>query len=105
MAFGDLKGTLVVNANSITNPIAAAGSVAVNIGDLVYAVFAEQLTVTVTTVSDNLGNTYTATAAGTDAGTSTGRAYWSRVTVAGTLTSVSAVATASGNNVAAIAGV
>jgi hypothetical protein len=105
MAQGDRKGGLSVTANSITNPIAAVGSVAVAVGDLVVAVIAEQTAITATTVTDNLGNTYTDKSAGTDAGNITARAYYSRVTTAGTLTSVSAVATASSNNVSFIADV
>lgn len=105
MAFGGLKGTLTGNANSITNPFAATGSVAVVVGDLVYAVLGQQTALTVTACSDNLGNTYTATQVGLDAGTSTGRAFRSRVTVAGTLTSVSATTTASANDVAFLAAV
>ncbi len=103
MAFGDLKGgvtAISVAANSITNPTDAVGSVAVVVGDLVFVVVGEQTTLTATTVTDNLGNTYTATNAGTDAGTSTGRAYYSRVTVAGTLTTVHVAATGSTDNVA-----
>jgi hypothetical protein len=105
MAQGDRKGGLSVTANSITNPIAAVGSVAVAVGDLVVAVIAEKTEITATTVTDNLGNTYTDKSAGTDAGNITARAYYSRVTTAGTLTSVSAVATASSNNVSFIADV
>lgn len=103
MAFGARKGTLGAAANSITNPFAATGSVAVVIGDLVVAVFAEQTNLTVTTVSDNLGHSYTALNAGTDAGAITGRGYYCRVTSAGTLTSIAAVATGSADNVAAAA--
>jgi hypothetical protein len=105
MAFGALRAGTVLSgsANSITNPFAVTGSQDVAVGDLVVAVFAEQTALTVTTVTDNLGNTYVAQNAGTDAGTITGRAYYARVTMPGTLTSVSAVATASGDNVAAVA--
>jgi hypothetical protein len=102
MAFGDLKGTLVGNAASITNPFSATGSVAVSVGDLVYTVIGEVSDLTVTACSDNLGNTYVATNAGTvspTGGNMTGRCYYSRVTVAGTLTSISFATTASNNNV------
>lgn len=105
MAFGGLRGTLAGNATSITNPFSATGSVAVSVGDLVYAVLCEQTSLTVTAVSDNLGNTYSALNAGTDAGAATGRAFYSRVTVAGTLTSVSATCTASSDNVAFVVAV
>jgi hypothetical protein len=105
MAQGDLRGALTGTANSITNPFNATGSVVVSVGDLVYAVFAEQTLFTGTTVTDNLGNTYAAVAAAGDAGNITGRAYYSRVTTAGTLTTISLVATASANNASAVAAV
>lgn len=103
MAFGDLLGTLQAAANSITNPFNATGSVTVSVGDLVYCLVVEQTSLTVTGVTDNLGNTYTALNAGNDAGAVTARAFYSRVTTAGTLTSISAAATASANNVVHIA--
>ena len=105
MAFGGLKGTLTGNGNSITASNSIAGSVSVAVGDLVFAVLGQQTNLTATTASDNLGNTYTATNAGTDAGAATGRAYYSRVTVAGTLTSVAIVASASTNDWAGFAAV
>ncbi len=109
MAFGDLKGGAGLNNNaaSITNPCSVTGSIAVNAGDLIYAVIGEQTSLTVTACGDNLhgGSTYTATNAGTDSGTSTGRAFYKRVTVPGTLTSVDFVATASSDNVAAVVAV
>lgn len=94
MATGDRKGFLTGANVSIPNPFPATGSVAVVVGDLVFAVIAQQTTLTVTAVTDNLGNTYSATNAGTDGGNVTGRAFFSRVTVAGTLTSVNAAVTA-----------
>lgn len=105
MSFGALKGTLSNFGNSITNPANANGSVSVSVGDLVFCVIAEQTALTATTCTDNLGNTYAATNAGSDPGTPTGRAYWSRVTVAGTLTQVRVAATASSNNYAIVAAV
>jgi hypothetical protein len=98
-SMGTAKGVLTANAVSITNPFSATGSVAVSIGDVVVAVLSEQTSLTVTTVSDNLGNSYTAQNAGTDAGNVTGRAYWFRITSAGTLTSVDATTTGSTDNV------
>jgi len=98
MAFGALKGTLTGNTTDIAASNSIAGSVVVAVDDLVFALSSEQNGLTSTTVSDNLGNTYTATNAGTDDGTITGRAYYSRVTVAGTLTSVAVVATSGSNN-------
>lgn len=104
MAFGDVRGTLSGNSANITNPFAATGSVAgVSVGDLVFSLLAQQTNLTVTACADNLGNTYSAQNAGTDAGSITGRAFWSYVTNAGTLTSVSATTTASANNVAFVA--
>lgn len=99
MAFGGLKGTLVGGNNSIPNPLPATGSVSVAVGDLVVAVIGQQTALTVTAVTDNLGNTYTAQNAGTLSGTTiSGRMFYSRVTVAGTLTTVNAAATASAND-------
>src|SRR5688572_1928328 len=103
MAFGDVKGTFTANAVSITNPFVAAGSVAVVVGDLIFAVINQQTALTATACADNLGNTYTATNAGVDSGTSTGRAFYSRVTVAGTITFVRFTTTASANNVTGVA--
>jgi hypothetical protein len=107
MAFGDYKGGLSGTAGSITNPfaISTGGPVTVVVGDLVVAVLAQQTALTVTACSDNLGNTYTATNAGTDSGNATGRAFYSRVTVPGSLSSVSFATTASANDVAAVAAV
>src|SRR5215471_10153473 len=105
MALGDLKGTLTGNGNSVTNPSDLSGSVAVNVNDLVVVVFGQQTNLTATGVTDNLGNTYTAQNAGTDAGTSTGRAFYSIVTVSGTLTVCHVAASASTNDYAGIAGV
>ena len=99
MAFGDVRGTLTASSGSITNPFDATGSVAVSVGDLVVALLAQQTNLTVTACSDNLGNTYSAQNAGTDAGAATGRMFYSRVTVAGTLTTISATCTGSTNNV------
>ena len=105
MAFGGLKGTLTINGNSVGASNALAGSVAVNALDLVFVIFGQQTNLTATTCTDNLGNTYTATNAGTDAGTVTGRAYYSVVTNAGTITSVTVSASASTNDFAGIAAV
>jgi hypothetical protein len=103
MAQGDLKGTLTGGGASITNPSDATGSVAVSVGDLVFVIIDEVTNLTASGASDNLGNTYAATNAGSDTGTSTGRAFWSRVTVAGTLTTISIAATASANDYAIFA--
>jgi hypothetical protein len=105
MAFGDLRGTLDSTGSSIANPETITGSVAVSIGDLVFVTFAQQTALTVGTMTDDLGHTYTATNAGTDAGAVSGRSYYLYVTTAGTLTTISVTTTASGNDHAAIAAV
>lgn len=101
--FAKVKGTLQVAVNSVLNPTVATGSVVVAVGDLIVATFAEQTALTVTAVTDNLGNTYTAQNAGLDAGTVSGRAFYSRVTAGGTLTQVNFAATASANNAVGLA--
>jgi len=98
MAFGSLKGTLTASVNSVTNPTNATGSVFVQPGDLIWVTFGQQTTLTATGVTDNLGNTYSAVNAGTDIGTVTQRCFYSRVTVPGTLTTVSVAAAASTND-------
>lgn len=106
MAFGDLFHADNDNLPSCasSNPL-SIGPIAVSVNDLVYALFIEATSRTVTTVTDNLGNTYTALNAGTDAGNITARAYYSRVTVAGTLTTVTFAATSSGNDIIEFAAV
>jgi hypothetical protein len=99
MSFGTLKGTLTGNGASVTASNALAGSVVVNTGDLIFAVFGQQTALTASAASDNLGNTYTAQNAGTLSGVS-GRAFYARVTVPGTLTSVTVAASASTNDYA-----
>lgn len=105
MAFGDLKGTLAGSGPSVTNPSNLTGSVSVAVGDLVLAFFSQQTNLTASGATDNLGNSYSAQNAGTDAGTVTGRLFYSRATVAGTLTTIHVAATASNNDYAGIAGV
>lgn len=98
MAFGDLKGTLSAAAAAVTATNSVTGSVSVAVGDLVFLTFGQQANLRATTVVDNLGNTYTATNAGTDAGNITGRSYYSPVTVAGTLTSIDVSVSATSND-------
>lgn len=106
MAFGGLKGTLTGSAASITASNSIAGSVAVAVGDLIFAVSCQQTALTSTAATDNLGNIYTAQNAGTLSGAAvSGRAFWSLVTVAGTLTSIAIAATASANDWCGVAGV
>ncbi len=103
MAFGGLKGTLTGSANSITNPMVASGSVVVAVGDLVTGILSQQTSLTAAgTVTDNLGNTYAYINAGIDAGTVTGRYFYARVTVAGTLTTVNVPATSSTNDASVV---
>lgn len=105
MALGGLKGTLSLTGPSVGSSNALAGSVSVAVGDLVFVAFAQQTALTASSVSDNLGNSYSAINVGTDAGVVTGRAFYSRVTVGGTLTSVSVAATSSTNDFAGLAAV
>ncbi len=104
MAFGTVTGTFTVAANSITNPtdlVLATGSAVVHTGDLVYVAAGQQTANTTGTVTDNLGNVYTQTQNGTLSGTSvSGHAYYSRVTVAGTITVIHVAATGSTANAA-----
>lgn len=95
---GSLRGTLQGNGASIGTSNALTGSVAVQVGDLVFVAFGQQTNLTATGATDNLGNTYTAQNAGTDAGTVTGRAFWSIATVGGTLTQVTVAAASSTND-------
>ena len=105
MAFGDIKGTKTGTLTSITAsfPCSTGTSFAVVVGDLIVAACAEQTAMTVTACADNLGNTYAAIGAGADAGTVTGRAFYSRITNAGTISSVTFTATASNNNCVGLA--
>ena len=104
MAFGIARGNLQGGNNSITNPLPATGSVAVQFGDLVVAVIAQQTALTVTAVTDNLGNTYAAQNAGTLSTTViSGRMFYARVTNVGTLTTVNFATTASANDAACAA--
>lgn len=99
MAFGDLLGTFTVNLLTIVNPTDAAGSAVVAVNDLVVCVFSQQSNITVTAVTDNLGNTYTALGTQTDVGNTTEKAFYSLVTVAGTITVLHGACTGSTNNV------
>ncbi len=105
MAFGGLKGTLSGNGNSTGASNSVTGSVSVAVGDLVFVVFGEQTNLTASAVSDSLGNSYSAVNAGTDAGAVTCRPFYSRVTVAGTLTTVTVSASSSNDDYACVAAV
>ena len=100
MAFGGLLGTLTGNGNSVGATNALSGSVVVKVGDLVFVCFGQQTNLTATGTTDNLGNTYSAQNAGTDAGAATGRAFYTVVTAAGTLTTCTVAASSSTNDYA-----
>jgi hypothetical protein len=105
--FGGLRGALEVSAASVTNPLTASGSVAgVSVYDLIVVLFGEATNLTVTAITDNLGNTYSAVDAGFSSGW-TNRAFYALVTPghAGTLTSVSATTTASSDDALMVVGV
>ncbi len=107
MAFGDLKGTFQGSATSIGTSLAitTGGPVAVIVGDLVYALCAEQAAITNTACADNLGNVYAPVKTpGADAGTIvTGRAYVARITIPGSITTVTFTANGGSSNVVGLA--
>lgn len=106
MAQGDIRGTLRGLGGSILATSRATGSVAVVPGDLIFAVFGQQTNLTITAMVDNLGTgTYTATNAGTDAGTPTGRAFYKYVLTTATITAINFTTTTSANDWACVAGV
>lgn len=103
MAFGGLRTFFGNGNNSIPAAPACTGSQAVSVGDLIVAVLAQQTALTVTQCGDNLhgANSYTAVNAGTLNGTTISlRMFYKRVTVAGTLTTVTFAATSSANDAA-----
>ena len=104
MAFGDLRGNLTASVNSVTNPTVATGSVVCVTGDLVFVVMGQQTALTAASVTDNLGNTYSAVNAG-NLSTVSARCFYSRVTAPGTLTAVNVAATASANDASVVAAV
>ena len=106
MAQGDRRAPVLLGtATSITNPMVAAGAgTTVAVGDLIFGFIVEQTTNTLGAGSDNLGNTYTALGK-TTVGGLTYQAYYSRATVAGSLTQFRVAATASGSNSAVVAAV
>lgn len=107
MAFGDVKGTLGISATSIpaNGTMTPVGSVVVSYGDLIVAAFAEVGALTIgATVTDNLGNTYTAENSGTLSSVGF-RCFWAFVTNAGTLTQVQGTGTTSTDDYAAVVAV
>lgn len=99
---GSSSGTSILASNAIS--INAGTGVLVRPGDLVVALMVEQTALTASGVTDNLGNTYTAQNAGT-LSTNSGRMFYSRVTVGGTLTTVTIAATSSANDFSCCAAV
>ena len=100
MAFGALRaGTFSGQAASTPNNFAISGSQAVTVGDLIFAFFSCENILTPTAVTDNLGNTWS-TAVGNygSGGFISGRAWYSRVTVAGTLTTLTFNSTSASDN-------
>lgn len=98
--FGDLLGSTSAVDNALGTSIAATCSISVSVGDLIVAMLAERGNLTVTAVNDNLGNSYTAQNAGSDAGNATGRMFYSYVTVAGTLSTITATTNGGGTEAA-----
>lgn len=85
--------------------VASGAGTAVAVGDLIFAFIGElSATGTMTTCSDNLGNTYAALTK-TVSGSIAYQAYYAYATVAGTLTQVRVAATASTNDAAIVAAV
>jgi hypothetical protein len=105
---GDLKGTLAGGTTAIPvgGAMAATGSVAVAIGDLIVATFSEVGANSVTSCTDSLHTptTYTAQNAGT-LSTVGGRCFYFIATLAGTLTSVTGTGAAGTDDFAAAAAV
>ena len=94
MAFGDLIGSITGEGTTVTTSnlcTTVHTSSAISTGDLIYVCFAQGTQLQVTGITDDLGNTYTACNAGTDAGNYTARAFYSIATNSGTITTITAV--------------
>lgn len=99
MAFGGLRTTFKNSATSIGTSIVASGTRAVRLGDLIFVVGGEQTALTITGVTDNLGNSYTSCNNTVNTtGAITGRAFWARVKDDGTLTTVTMACNGGTNN-------
>jgi hypothetical protein len=108
LAGAGTTGSRSLAANGIATAVKVTSTewiISGTVGDLVYVVCEEQTNNTWGTCSDNLGNTYNAVSAGTDLSAIACRQYWSIVTNAGTLTTISVTATASADNCIIIASV
>jgi hypothetical protein len=93
-------GSSISSSNTANTLTGVGTNFTVTIGDLVFCCFGSANVNTSTGVTDNLGNSYTAQNAGTlNSGTTVAgsRCYWSRVSVAGNLTSFSIACPASAN--------
>lgn len=102
-AQGDVFGTLNNSTAAVGTTLSATGSITVAVGDLIIAVYVENVGSAsgFTSMADNLSNTYTAqNAGGSGSAVAGGKMYYSRVTNAGTLTTVTSTQTASGNHAA-----
>jgi len=97
MAFGDVLSTGSNNTLNIPASFSPAAAVTVAVGNLIVVFVVEQTSLTVTGVTDNLGNSYSAFNAGTLGGSSSGRAFWSLATVAGSSTPVAACTSSAHN--------
>jgi hypothetical protein len=94
-----LGGTMARNQGTVINPFTSiVYQATVQVGDLVYVLVTERSDLTVTGITDNIGNTYTPVNSGSDIGTITGRAFYSIVTNPGTIFTVSAAMTPSNND-------
>lgn len=103
MAYGTIRttGTLSGAAISSVNAAAVTASTAITVGDLIVTAIAQQTTLSSTGCTDNLGNSYVALITGTVNGSISGRAFYTRVTTAGTLGTVTFQAVSSANAFAA----
>lgn len=98
-----LIGSAEGGGTNTTNPTTITTSLTVKVGDAVVVCSSEQGSApTVTAVTDNLGNTYTAVDAdgGVIGGVISGMQFVSFVTNAGTITAINFAATASSNDIA-----
>lgn len=106
MAAGDLKGFFSAAFDSHGATRDATGSVAVSVGDLIVVQVIQQVGMATSGVTDNLGNTYGAIdGGGEDPGNASMRRFASRVTSAGTLTTVTVAGAVTSNDVIIIAAI
>lgn len=99
VSFGDIVGVSRNGVLSITNPFSPSSAITISVGDLVFVAINEIASITATTCSDNLGNSYTALTSGINSN-ATIKGYFSVATTGGACTP--SVATTSSTNDAAI---